>query len=367
VYGQNATIGSVLLVIFGAGASYDSDYNLRPPVDIHAKARAPESGDRPPLADELFENRPEFVEVMKKFGRCRQVIHRLRKNDVNVEKELAVIQAEAVGYAGGPSELAAIRYYIRFAIHLCVQRWNRRHSGLTNYAALLREIEHWRQEFGEQVAFVTFNYDTMLEDAMSQVLGFTINDFASYISQPNYSVFKLHGSTNWARIVNVSDSHTYDYDRVISRASDLTQHVTEIFKIVNGLEMLRDQEWLIVPALALPVDKKDEFSCPREHVDGLAKLVPQVTKILIVGWRATEEKFLEMLRSPLTGLKAYPPLMIVSGNLKDADKTFKNLGSKITHTCGPLTTIETGFSGLIMDDLGEMKDWLRSGKKAVAV
>ncbi len=66
---------------------------------------------------------------------------------------------------------------------------------------LLDEIERWRVEKNECVCFVTFDYDTMLEEAMGQVLRLGVRDMNSYHTWENYSLFKLHGSIDWGRIV----------------------------------------------------------------------------------------------------------------------------------------------------------------------
>src|SRR5260370_475202 len=65
----------MLMVIFGAGASFDSCPTYLP------GAQVPMSGDqarlnklyRPPLANELFENRPLFAEAIDRFPECRTI------------------------------------------------------------------------------------------------------------------------------------------------------------------------------------------------------------------------------------------------------------------------------------------------------
>jgi hypothetical protein len=147
--------------------------------------------------------------------------------------------------------------------------------------------------------------------------------------------------------------------RSFRRAGSLTRKVTDRFEM-----MYQPDQWvangggLLLPALALPVDKKDEFSCPQAHVAALAELIPTVTKIVTIGWRATEDKFLNMLRSSLTGLRNRPELLIVSGSLEGADQTFRNLGAKITQ--GGHYSVEGGFTGLISDDLETLAGFLRS-------
>jgi hypothetical protein len=357
----------MLLVIFGAGASYDSVPHRPPPMNFIGAL------DRPPLANELFGDRPEFVRLMERFGGCRAHIPRLRRHGVAVEQELAKLQSAAVVYPKANSELASILYYIRYAIDECERRWRSHHRGITNYVTLLREIDRWRHELNERVLFVTFNYDTMLESAIVQELKLLIGSLSDYISQPNYRLIKLHGSTNWGRTVDVARERYIPYPRgqnisdpglvsrfqnqLISDAQEVTQRLTDQFHVIPTSEMLMFNDQIVFPAIALPIDKKDEFSCPDDHVKALADWIPGVTKILTIGWRATETKFLEMLRSRLTGLKGAPQLLIVSGSIDGARETFDNLGPEITK--GGASSLHKGFSGLIIEEFDDLLAWLR--------
>ena len=69
-----------------------------------------------------------------------------------------------------------------------------RTKGVTNYT-LLDEIEGWRSKQNELVRLVTFNYDTMIEQALPSV-GVKIAAMHDYISQ-RYALIKHHGSVNW--------------------------------------------------------------------------------------------------------------------------------------------------------------------------
>ena len=154
----------MLLVILGAGASYDSVAHLPPPAIYSPVVDDP---TRPTLANQLFENRGIFVEIMTKYPECLPLIPPLRKNGVIVERELAKIQEQSKTFPRALHELAAIRFHLHHALWECERVWKQKHKGITNFAAFLREIERWRFEAKERVCFVTFNYDTMLEDAMA--------------------------------------------------------------------------------------------------------------------------------------------------------------------------------------------------------
>jgi hypothetical protein len=101
---------------------------------------------------------------------------------------------------------------------------------------------------------------------------------------------------------------------------------------------------LIFPALSIPVENKDEFSCPVYHIAFLKDLLPRVTKVITIGWRGMEADFLELLRRHLP--QEDQKLMIVSGKMEGAQETQQNLRHTIKLHYPPLL-LEQGFTGLI--------------------
>ena len=145
------------------------------------------------------------------------------------------------------------------------------------------------------------------------------------------------------------------YDRLIAEAATL--QISDRFRLQEGADILwYGPDLVVVPALAIPVDKKDEFACPHQHIQELATLLPRVTKLMTIGWRGTEDKFLEMLRSGPTGLPHNIDLMIVSGSNSGADETFQNL--RITVSLDRLGSLSGGFTGLI-NSLEKLQAFLR--------
>src|SRR5882762_3497761 len=183
----------MLLVIFGAGASYDSVAHL-PLSAVNDNLHNPE---RPPLANQLFDNRLIFVRAMREYPEVIPLAPPLRRPGVVVEAELAKLKEQSKTYPPARRELAAIRFYLHSALWECQKQWHAKHNGITNFAAFLRELERWRYERDEHVCLVTFNYDTMLEEAMELVLGCTFQGFSKFISQKGFSLIKLHGSIDW--------------------------------------------------------------------------------------------------------------------------------------------------------------------------
>jgi hypothetical protein len=324
----------MLMVIFGAGASYDSVSHCPP--SVHRDSR-------PPLADHLFDTRDYFEQALGSYGDAfKWILPVLRDPKVNVEQELARYQSQAPNFPPAYQELAAIRHYLRFALWKCTDAWRVYHRGATNYGALLREIERWRYETKEQqVCLVTFNYDTMLEEAMAAPhLEFRITDLADYISRDQYIVIKLHGSINWAREINTPlPENTTPHD-LVREAARL--EISDRYRLIDSPGTVTQDGYVLYPAISIPVERKDEFSCPIEHVQALKRVLPNVTKIVTVGWRATELDFLQLLASTLRSKE--PSLFVVSGDEDGAKETLANL-KRYIHA-GRETLEMQGFTGV---------------------
>jgi hypothetical protein len=356
----------MLLVIFGAGASYDSVLHFPPPAP-----RSPTQSNfgivetlipprhheefRPPLANQLFDDRPLFVQVMQNFAACKPLVNLLRGN-VQVERQLAKFEEEAKTYPIRNRQLAAIRYYLHEMLWNCQVNWMNEHRGITNYVTFVDAIERWRYGNNEQVCFVTFNYDTMLEQSLTELWGVKFDDLGSYTSHPHFKLIKLHGSIDWGLELNGNMRNVVPSLLVGASLGgiDVSQH----FRKVVHTPMVFENQTYGFPALAIPVEKKSEFVCPPEHLRELADSLPTVTKIITVGWRATEQKFLTMLKKPLTGLQGDVDLMVVSGTIEGATETNTNLGLVNPSSGHKYPTVGTGFSGLVRG-IGQLEDFLK--------
>jgi hypothetical protein len=360
-------IAVVLLVVFGAGSSYDSVPHLPAPLPSHVE-RLWE--DRPPLANQLFDTRTIFVELMEQFKDCQPLVPLLRQPGISIEKKLAEFREQSSTFPQAQRELNAIRFYLHFALWDCQDRWRTRHKGITNFATLLREVERWRFEKKEQVCFVTFNYDTMLEEAMSHFLRLHVGTMDSYITLPDYALFKLHGSINWGlevdSIAHPGNNVPYPYQNLIQIVTPGSHFLTKKYRKCDRVMSSAADRVVLFPALSIPVEKKDEFSCPAEHITALEGLLPRVTKIITIGWRATEAEFLRMLKfsrqMPYAGIRNAMSLLIVTGTEKGAEETLKNLievGGSSPELFERRIPVTTGFTGLI-NDLERLRVFLRS-------
>lgn len=341
----------MLMVIFGAGASYDSvpsrSPTTFPPRDLP---------DRPPLANELFDDRPRFIEAISRFPQCQPIIPYLRhlQAGTTLERVLEQLQTEAEEYPERHKQLAAVRFYLHYVLWECKRFWNEIAKGVTNYKTLLDQLERWRKP-DQCICLVTFNYDTMLEDALPTV-GVQVRSLPDYISGDAYKVIKLHGSVNWAREVDTRIEGINELNvwkvahELIDKASLLK--ISERYRMVAEHPIGKSGQVALFPAVAIPVERKRSYECPAEHVDALLRCLPEVRKLLVIGWCGAEVPFRELLGK---NLRRELSVMVVAGRPENAAEPIQRLQE--AGITGKFIPARRGFSEFIVRREGD--DFLR--------
>jgi len=317
----------LLLVILGAGASYDSAASKPPPRFSSTEPLEPLS-NRPPLASHLFANRPYFGEVMGKYAQCLPIIPRLRAPlpHSSVELELQRLQGEAIQNLERHRQLAAVRYYLQEILTMCPSQWLGEIQNVCNYSTLIDDIKHWKKS-NDKACFVTFNYDTLMDRALKQV-GYRFTDLPAHVAS-DLMLIKLHGSVNWAREVITPCPGLAQMPKtevaswVIENFPSLA--LSKNFTMIGECPPPNRGTAALIPALAIPVESKLEFECPASHVEALTEFLPTVTRILMIGWRGMEAPFLELLKTHLQGT---PRCLVVGGSKAEAIKIIENLSGK---------------------------------------
>src|ERR1700730_15672158 len=211
----------MLLVILGAGASYDSA-----PHHMLEQFPVTDSSWRPPLADNLFE-RPSFFEIMASHPYVKAIVPQLTGvKQTPLERILDTLQSQAESYPARRSQLTDIRFYLRDLMVRCRLEWTQLTRGITNYFSLLDQLQEWQHKARQGVCIVSFNYDLFLEDALPTV-GVDTSTLAGYIAHPKWKVIKPHGSVNWAR-PTVTQIEPPTVERLTAFAADGIQVTDEI-------------------------------------------------------------------------------------------------------------------------------------------
>ena len=310
----------MLLVVFGAGASFDSVPSRPPGLGPHFNEEY-----RPPLANFLFDERSTFREALERFPACQTIVPYLRPASdgapLNVERVLTELDEEASQYAERHRQLAAVRFYLRYGLRHCQQHWLTGAAGVTNYKTLLDQIRMHLPRY-QRVCFVTFNYDTLLEHALNGI-GRQFDTIDHYVVDPTLSVIKIHGSVDWWRRVRsqapwqMNADPTSIANEVIARAHLLeisSEYVVDRADFVAGWP----QEPPMYPAIAIPLERKRDFECPDTHIRVLQDALPHVRRILFIGWRANDVPFLDLIRPSLAG-RQVDAYVVAAGNNETRD------------------------------------------------
>ena len=268
----------MILVILGAGASYDSVPAKLPDEAAYVRERLP---SRPPLADELFLDINPFAAALERFEDCHQIVTYLRKPDKGrtIEQKLELLRAEEADDPKRKRQLAAVMYYLQYVISVCENLWSQDVGDITNHKTLLDQL----RRVAEPVCIVTFNYDCMIEKALVSV-GIEIGKLGHYISDDKFKLFKLHGSIDWAREVD-TDIDDIDSKNVWQVGAELRGRIDEIeisdrFRVLKQYPMGKIDSTPLFPAIAIPVETKREFVCPEEHLECLKTLLPETRRVL---------------------------------------------------------------------------------------
>ena len=316
----------MLMVIFGAGASHDSAATFPPSTPVGSDEHS-----RPPLADGLFQQNSFFDRWVEKYPECTPVVTRLRLHTrATLEDEMERYRLEAEHEPQRAVELNAVRYYLRWLLWGCSAEWLQHTKGVTNYVSLLGDIRVWKNIHPtEEVRFVTFNYDTLLEHACQRALQINMSSVSSYVSpRVGYKVFKPHGSVNWVRTLSDNTG--------VEAAGNVEQSIIALghrVQLATGFHLMADPSQItlegryVFPALALPVNTKVAFECPDDHMAQLEADIPLVTKLLVIGWRATEPHFLQFWKEPRPGSvpDSISKITIVAGGASQAQGVQQNL------------------------------------------
>ncbi len=337
----------MLLVIFGAGASYDSVPTHPPRV---GKWRTNGLVNRPPLADDLFDERELFADIIARVPQLQPIVPPLRHrgDSETVEDVLQRLQAEGERDPERYRQLTAVRYYLSYTVWRVSEQWLvetvMRNGG--NYSTLVDYIRHYRKS-NERIGLVTFNYDRLLERALEMVVGVKLGDVNEYIAHEAYKVFKLHGTAYWGHPIETpiarDGRHFWDVlAEIIQRSPELK--IGREFRTLPNHILSETAVLEFFPAIAIPLKMKGEFECPPGHIEPLRKFLPQVSRMLIVGWRATEANFLRLLAETLPhGVHG----LVVCGTDDGARATIEQLRGAGVDTAD-FHAYQEGFSHLVV-------------------
>lgn len=292
----------MLLVILGAGASYDSLFPER------------DGAWRPPLANDLFA--PRFYDLLRRRPGAVVIAERvisMRARGSTIEEALSELQGE-VNDPLRARQILETQFYLQHLLWDCTGHWGPTDAGMTNYLTLINDIEGWRRSMGGRVTWVTFNYDRLLEDAMRIRFGRKFDQIDNYL-EPEHRIIKVHGSCNWMQLTDVTtvEGQGLGIEDLLARAATMKR--LDRF-IVAGPGTYQYDLNGVVPAIAVPAEPKAQFAAPDAHMKLLAADLPEVQSVLAIGWRGADKHLVEFMRG---AVRPETPVTVVTGQPTEGD------------------------------------------------
>ena len=318
-------MGKKLAVVLGAGASFGCVPETRNGgVDFDW---------RPPLASGLFlggGNTPDqdrrFYNVLRQYPRAESLASDIRVRIGRGDLVEVILREFRDREDNVVRQYQEVPYYLQDLLGAVSTNFTTAPDNL-NY--LVRAI--LKPEF-DRVAFITLNYDLLLERALDtagdSMQGLRAEKGLSWYTgtSDKWILVKLHGSVDWATPLEDVEFPRGSQDLPSILAFLETVRVGE--HEIGGIEMLRSYHQrvlnhkLMYPALAVPVDEKIESVCPREHFDELEVFLAECRNVLVVGTAGKDEDLLSLLRPHRQNWEGFA---VVAGNTDEADSTYKSI------------------------------------------
>jgi hypothetical protein len=303
----------VILVVIGAGASYDV---------------SGQKGFKLPMTRDLFGT--EYKSDWENFEGVNALysdLVEIQNLELFFERQWKKLEANY-----NPellAELINVQYYLQY--FFLKKSIEGRQERLNYYRSLVRQMrDHPKPDEGDlKFVVVNFNYDTLFEDVLTELLQYKYNSIEDYdYFSHDILIFKPHGSSNWCRYVKAEFQHEFEkvkqgdrlffpfhatntynskmdlakFSRILeNRISIMSEAITDYSEKRNNSNMIIDlgSDRSFLPHLLIPFKSKDEFVMPRSQTERLELLLKFVEKMYIFGWKGGEVKFLEMLKRSL--------------------------------------------------------------------
>ncbi|MBI2767146.1 MAG: SIR2 family protein [Chloroflexi bacterium] len=291
-----------MVVLMGAGASHDvANYTFQPRPEF-----------RPPLATGLFQTEA-FWNIAKTYVGMNTMWSLLAAETTEnsafaLEERLSQLLNHHNVYMR--RAFKAIPLYLRDLLSACSLQY------VPHPETYARLVVGLIADHPHQVDFLTLNYDTLLEQALSAFTQHAFNAFEHYISSPEFSIVKLHGSINWWGAMAIRGSQPPNptgWWAASLDALDLRNWVPEpddsaVMEVPGPAQYfvatLRDERVAAMyPLITAPLIEKTalSFRCPPPHVDRARQALEQCDKVLIIGCSGWDSHVLELMNTTLTG------------------------------------------------------------------
>jgi len=342
------------VIIFGAGASHDV---------VNRGEFGFSNQFQPPLTNDLFNQKWDgFIHTYKALPQLLPQIRQCIKDGINLEQFLRGFKEKIAKLGEDRGEwrnlqLIELEIYLRQLFMVIGDQYLKKTAELlgrkdidlsnsNNYTTFLQEL---KDSDIEEASIITFNYDLFLDKAFEFIFGYTFNKIPSYYSNA-FKFYKVHGSVDWF------------YPGVWNGIGEMPTNISvTISELLRTDQKLKDEIYIIgktkyppdiiqVPCLSIPLPQDKDFIV-EEHRTNIIKDLEQTDKLVIVGWSASDEYFVELINKHIKDDQA--ELIIIDKISPDGTNGTGEIVNKLSNKSVKknkkwknVTTEQCGFSGL---------------------
>lgn len=313
------------MYVFGAGASANCLFG-------EGKNQLKLSAWRPPLGNELFAAR--FDALIMKYPGLKNILPKFESQGNDIE---AILENDwQLLMAGRNIELTAqhmqLQFFLQELFEIISKTCDEQYFRYSLPSLFIQTLFNKKQASNKPV-IVSFNYDSILENAIEKHLKINFNHTDQYIKPDTTSpfmFFKPHGSWNWGwafdRLAtkeagddipgwlyrnNISPAELYygllGKDMLVADGWGLEarNHPHDIGKITPNKNkiIIGAKPGQYFPALLLPYRDKDEFVMPYQHQLRMEMIMPNIEELVLIGWKGNEKLFNKKLQANAKAVK----------------------------------------------------------------
>lgn len=347
-----------LLVIFGAGASFDCADKTKSSVNKEY---------RPPLTSQIFSRQYPLEDrstpgginsfkdsILNRHFFASSIGH---EYNPNTSLEIYLSGLKISNYASDRKKYLALCIYLHDLFENISSRYLNA-SLDNNYHSLLLKL---RKTQFPRINFLTTNYDTIFDATLEKLYTFVFQDLNDYLNfqgdGKTFNYIKAHGSINWSFLLNDQCIELRESDNIINgriNVNDDLMRSIESANLVKINHMIASGK-IKFPAIAVPLGKY-KFISPVQVENFLGQKL-NVSHILIIGYSGRDNTIFDLLKKILT-IPAPANIFIVDKDEENvvnvSDSFKKNLGEMIRPTRESINYFPGGFTKFINEHCDEL-------------
>lgn len=326
------------LLIFGAGASYASQNHLYNETNL-----------RSPITNEFFD--PKYLKYAEHVNFTEDELNDFKEgyeSGKNLEVWLTNKWNQLEGLNQSIREIDRALFG-KFTFYIWSILWNlskdyKKEENL--YFELLRKLKVNLRTKNEEFRIITFNYDTFLDKAYTDVFNTSLQDLDDYLEM---GIIKPHGSINWILPKRANDKAVerrgdediktrinlacrqfykgdpFNSENIIS----ISASHNDFLELKNIINQRCDYQYFY-PLIFIPLTKKLDSLINgfyKRIIDTAIESIRESEKIYVIGYRAKDNIIDEILNEAKSGTE----LHVISNGSANEIATGKN-GICIRHT-----------------------------------